>query len=156
MPPIQVASTYVQPGAGEWGEFDYTRTANPTRKNLERTLASLESGVGALAFSSGMAATHCVTMLLNAGEHIVAGKDIYGGTYRLLFKICNRAGIEVSLVDSTDLKAVEAAFRPKTKLVWIESPGNPLMSITDIGGCSEIARRRACSWALTTLLPARC
>src|SRR3990170_1882219 len=80
VPPIHVASTFVQPGAGEWGEFDYSRSGNPTRKHLETTLASLESGCRALAFSSGMAATHCVTMLLQTGDHILAGADIYGGT----------------------------------------------------------------------------
>jgi cystathionine gamma-lyase len=141
VPPIHVASTYVQPGAGKWGEFDYSRSGNPTRKNLERTLASLESGCGALAFSSGMAATHCVTMLLESGDHILAGSDIYGGTYRLLHKIVDRSGIRVSLAPSSDLGDFEAAIRPETKLLWIESPGNPLMSITDIAGCAEIARR---------------
>lgn len=141
VPPIHLASTFAQPGAGEWGEYDYSRTANPTRKALERTLASLESGTGALAFASGMAATHCVTMLLSSRDHIVAGGDIYGGTYRLLHKICNRAGIEVSLVDTTNVKALEAAIRPETKLLWIETPGNPLMSITDIAACAEVARR---------------
>jgi cystathionine gamma-lyase len=142
VPPIHVSSTYVQPGAGVWAEFDYARTANPTRKHFEQTLASLESGTGALAFSSGMAAIHCVTMLLSAGDHIVAGRDIYGGTYRLLHQICDRAGITVSLADVTDLAAVESAIWPETKLLWIESPGNPLMSITDIAGCAEIARRK--------------
>jgi len=141
VPPIHVASTYVQPGAGEWGEYDYSRSGNPTRKNLERTLASLEGGCGALAFSSGMAATHCVTMLLQSGDHILAGSDIYGGTYRLLHKIVNRAGIEVSLAPSHDLQRFEAAIRPNTRLLWIETPGNPLMSITDIAACAEIARR---------------
>jgi cystathionine beta-lyase/cystathionine gamma-synthase len=141
VPPIHVASTFVQPGAGTWGEFDYTRSGNPTRKNLERTLASLEAGCGALAFSSGMAAIHCVTMLLSSGEHIVAGSDIYGGTYRLLHKIVDRAGLRVSLVPSTDLERLEAAIRPETRLLWIESPGNPLMSITDIAACAQIARR---------------
>ena len=121
--PIHLAATYVQPGAGEWGEFDYSRSGNPTRKALETTLASLESGVGALAFSSGMAATHCVTMLFSSGDHILAGTDIYGGTYRLLHKIVNRSGIQVSLAPSTDLAALEAAIRPETKLLWIESPG---------------------------------
>jgi cystathionine beta-lyase/cystathionine gamma-synthase len=142
VPPIHVASTFAQPGAGEWGEFDYSRTANPTRKRFEQTLASLEGGAGALAFASGMAATHCVTMLLSAGDHILAGKDIYGGTYRLLHKICDRSGIEVSLVDTTDLGAVESAIRPTTKLLWIESPGNPLLSITDIAACAKIARAK--------------
>lgn len=142
VPPIHVASTFVQPGAGEWGEFDYSRSGNPTRKNLETTLASLEAGCGALAFASGMAATHCVTMLLQAGDHILAGADIYGGTYRLLHKIVNRSGVTVSLVDTTDLQKVEAAITPATKLLWIESPGNPQMSITDIAGCAAIAKRR--------------
>ena len=140
--PIHLAATYVQPGAGEWGPFDYSRSGNPTRKALEKSLASLDSGVGALAFSSGMAATHCATMLLEAGDHILAGGDIYGGTYRLLHKILNRSNIEVSLVPTTDLAAVEAAILPITKLLWIESPGNPLMSITDIAACAEIAKRR--------------
>jgi len=141
VPPIHVASTFVQPGAGEWGQFDYSRSGNPTRKNLEQTLASLEGGCGALAFSSGMAATHCVTMLLGSGDHILAGSDIYGGTYRLLHKIVDRAGIAVSLAPSTDLDQLEAVIRPETKLLWIESPGNPLMSITDIAACAELARR---------------
>jgi cystathionine gamma-lyase len=138
VPPIHVASTFVQPGAGEWGQFDYSRSGNPTRKGFETTLASLEGGYGALAFASGMAATHCVTMLLNAGEHVVAGADIYGGTYRLLHKICNRSSVTVSLVDTTDLAALKAAIRPETKLVWLESPGNPLMSISDLAACAKI------------------
>lgn len=141
-PPIHFASTFVQPGAGVWGEFDYSRSGNPTRRNLERTLASLEGGVGALAFSSGMAATTCVTMLLEAGDHIVAGSDIYGGTYRLLHKIVNRAGVQTTLAPSADLAQFEAAITPRTKLLWIESPGNPLLSITDIRAVAEIARRR--------------
>jgi cystathionine gamma-lyase len=141
VPPIHVASTYVQPGAGDWGEFDYSRSGNPTRKNLETTIASLESGCGALAFSSGMAATHCASMLLETGDHLLAGADIYGGTYRLLHKVANRAGIEVSLVPSHDLEKLEAAIRPQTKMLWIESPGNPLMSITDIKACAAIAKR---------------
>jgi cystathionine beta-lyase/cystathionine gamma-synthase len=139
--PIHLAATYVQPGAGDWGQFDYSRSGNPTRKAFETTLASLESGSGALAFSSGMAAIHCVTMLLRHGDHILAGTDIYGGTYRLLNKIVDRSGIEVTLAPSTDLEAFERAVRPRTKLVWIETPGNPLMSITDIAACAELARR---------------
>ena len=142
VPPIHLASTFVQPGAGQWGEFDYARSGNPTRKNVERTLASLEGGCDALCFSTGMAATHCVTMLLSAGDHIVAGADIYGGTYRLLHKIVNRAGISVTLAPSTDLAHLEAAIQPQTKLLWVESPGNPLMSITDIAACAQLARRR--------------
>ncbi len=126
---------------GEWGEFDYSRSGNPTRQHLETTLASLESGCRALAFSSGMAATHCVTMLLQTGDHILAGADIYGGTYRLLHKIVNRAGLRISLADSTDLAAFAAHMTPQTKLVWIETPGNPRMTITDIAACAELAHQ---------------
>ncbi len=143
--PIHLAATYVQPGAGQWGEFDYSRSGNPTRKALETTLASLESGYGALAYASGMAAIHGVMMLLSAGDHVLAGTDVYGGTYRLLHKVVNRAGINVSLAAATDLDAFEAAIRPETRLVWIESPGNPLLSITDIAACAEIAHRHGAS-----------
>lgn len=141
IPPIHLATTFVQHHAGEWREFDYSRSGNPTRKNLERTLASLEGGCGALAFSTGMAATHCATMLLDSGDHIVAGADIYGGSYRLFHKVCNHAGVAITLVDSTDLDAVEAAIQPSSKLLWLETPGNPLMSITDLAACAEIGRR---------------
>jgi cystathionine gamma-lyase len=139
VPPIHLASTFVQPGAGVWGAFDYSRSGNPTRKAFETTLASLESGVGALAFASGMAATHCATMLLESGDHVVAGADIYGGTYRLLHKVLNRVGVGVTLAPMTDLAAVKSSFTAKTKLVWIESPGNPLMSIADISAVAQLA-----------------
>ena len=141
MPPIHLASTFVQPAAGQWGEFDYSRSGNPTRKALETTLAALESGTGALAFSSGMAAIHCVTALLKPGDHIVAGADIYGGTYRLLHKIVEPAGIGTTLVDATSSAAIEAAIRPQTKLLWIESPGNLLLTISDIAACAKVARK---------------
>src|ERR1043165_4326293 len=98
VPALYLASTFVQPGAGEWGEFDYSRSGNPTRRALETTLASLESGAHALAFSSGMAAIHAAIMILETGDHVVAGRDIYGGTYRLLHKILDRSGITVSLI----------------------------------------------------------
>ncbi|MEM8944236.1 MAG: PLP-dependent aspartate aminotransferase family protein [Planctomycetota bacterium] len=139
VPPLHFASTFVQPGAGDWGEYDYSRSGNPTRKAFETTLASLEGGCGALAFSSGMAATHCVVSMLSAGDQVVAGSDIYGGTYRLLHKVTNRAGIGVELCDTTDPANLAAAMTPTTKLVWIESPGNPRMTITDIAACAEIA-----------------
>ncbi len=141
VPPLHLSSTFVQPCAGEWGEYDYSRSGNPTRKAFETTLASLEGGVGALAFATGMAATHCVIASLSNGDHVVAGADIYGGTYRLLHKIANRAGIKVTLADTTDAANLEAAITSATKLVWVESPGNPLMSITDIAACAEIAHR---------------
>lgn len=141
VPPLHLSSTFVQPGAGEWGEFDYSRSGNPTRKALETTLASLEGGCGALAFSSGMAATHCVIASLKSGDRVVASADIYGGTYRLLHKVTNRAGIRVTLVDATSADNLAAAMTVATKLVWLESPGNPRMTITDIAACAEIAHR---------------
>ncbi|MEW4561649.1 PLP-dependent aspartate aminotransferase family protein [Bremerella sp. JC770] len=141
VPPIHIASTFVQPGAGEWGEFDYSRSGNPTRKNLETTLAELEGGCGALAFASGMAATHCATMLLEAGDHIVAGTDIYGGTYRLLHKITQKNNIGITLVDATNPDNLAAAIQPNTKMMWVESPGNPLMSITDLAACAQVAQK---------------
>ena len=137
--PIHLATTFIQPGAGVWGQFDYSRSGSPTRSAVERTLADLEGAAGALAFSSGMAATHCATMLLNSGDHVVAGCDIYGGTYRLLHKICNRSGIEVTLAYADDTDQIHAAMRPNTKMVWIESIGNPMMTIPDIPAIAEIA-----------------
>ncbi|QDS92769.1 Cystathionine beta-lyase [Roseimaritima multifibrata] len=142
VPPIHMASTFQQPGAGEWGEYDYSRSGNPTRAGLQRTLASLDSGCGALAYSSGMAAIHGVMMLLEQGQHVVAGCDLYGGAYRLLHKICSRSGIEVTLVDLTDLDAVRAAIRPETKLLWGETIGNPLLSIPDLKGLVAIAKEQ--------------
>lgn len=139
VPPIHFASTFRQPGAGQWGDFDYSRSGNPTRTNLENTLASLEGGCGALAFSSGMAAIHCVTMMLKAGDHVVAGSDLYGGAYRLLHKICARAGIDVTLVDIIDTSAVEAAITDKTKLVWAETIGNPRLTVPDLSALAKIA-----------------
>ncbi|HEY1066219.1 MAG TPA: PLP-dependent aspartate aminotransferase family protein [Pirellulales bacterium] len=142
VPPIHLASTFVQADPSVRQKYDYSRSGNPTRDNFETTLADLEGGCGALAFASGMAATHCVTMLLKAGDHIVAGTDLYGGSYRLFHTICVNAGITVTLAPANDPEALEAAFTPATKLLWIESPGNPLLSLTDIAQCAEIARHR--------------
>jgi cystathionine gamma-lyase len=142
VPPVHFTSTFVLPAAGAAAEFDYSRSGNPTRKAFETTLASLEGGIGALAFASGMAATTCATMILSVGDHLVAGSDIYGGTYRLLHRVVNRLGIGVTLASSADLAAFEKAITPQTKLAWVESPGNPLMSITDIRAVAEICRRR--------------
>jgi cystathionine gamma-lyase len=139
VPPIHMATTFVQPAAGANIEFDYSRSGNPTRKAFETTLAALEEGTCALAFASGMAATHCVMMLLEPGDHVVAGADLYGGTYRLLHKVLDRSGVHVSTVATTDLAALGRAFTPATKLLWVESPGNPLMSISDITACAKIA-----------------
>ncbi len=140
--PIHVASTFVQAQAGEPQEFDYSRSGNPTRKAFEQTLAALEGGTHALAFASGMAATTGAMMILGAGDHIVAGHDIYGGTYRLLHKVLDRFGISATCVRTHgDLDALENAITPQTKMLWIESPGNPLMTITDLAACAEVAKR---------------
>ena len=142
VPPIHVASTYVLPEAGEPSEFDYARTGNPSRQRLEQLVASLEGGVGGLAYSSGMAATHGAMMLLKQGDHVIAGADIYGGTYRLLHKVLNQAGIEVSLVDTRQIHRLDQAARDNTRMLWLESPGNPLMSITDLEQCCRWAKSR--------------
>jgi cystathionine gamma-lyase len=142
VPPIYVASTFVMEEAGKPQEYDYSRSGNPTRGNFETTIAALEGGVRGLAFSSGMAASHCATMLLETGQHIVAGTDIYGGTYRLLHKICSRSGITVSLVDTTDLANLDRVVRPETKMLWLESPGNPLMSLTNLRLAAQWAKQR--------------
>lgn len=141
VPPIHPATTFVQPGAGEWGSFDYSRSGNPTRTAVETTLASLEGGQGALAFASGMAATHCATMLLNSGDHLIAGMDIYGGTYRLLHKICSRSGIDVTLVNLQETQQLREAIRPSTKMVWLESIGNPRLTVPDLPAIVAIARQ---------------
>ena len=132
VPPIHPATTYVQQKAGEWGTFDYSRSGNPTRSAVQETLASLEGGCGSLAFSSGMAATHCATMLLSSGDQIIAGRDIYGGTYRLLHKICNRSGIHVKLVDLNSPQALADAWEPRTRMIWLEGIGNPRLTVPDL------------------------
>ncbi len=137
--PIHTATTYIQPGAGDWGKFDYSRSGNPTRSAVEQTLASLEGGAGALAFSSGMAATHAATMLLGAGDHILAGMDIYGGSYRLLHNICKTAGIEVTLVDLDQPDAIAKNLRPNSKMLWLEGIGNPLMTVPDLPKLTQTA-----------------
>ena len=140
--PVHLASTFVMPQAGQPLEFDYSRSGNPTRAALEQTIANLEGGCGGLALASGMAATHAAMLLLESGDHVLAGTDIYGGTYRLLHSILNRGGVTTTLANSSDLKEFEAAIQPNTKMIWIESPGNPLMSITDIAAVAAIANSR--------------
>jgi cystathionine gamma-lyase len=142
MPPIYTSTTYRQPAFGEPGDYVYSRTSNPTRDALERCAADLESGVRGLAFSSGMAATATVLELLEAGDHVVAPADIYGGTLRLLGKERPRtSGLQVSFVDFCDPAEVEKAVRPETRLFWLETPTNPLLRIMDLEATVAIARR---------------
>jgi cystathionine gamma-synthase len=133
IPPIHQTSTYVQPAPGEFVEdYDYARSANPTRAALERAIGELEGGHGS-AFSSGMAATHALlTAHLSAGDHVVLPRDLYGGTFRLVDKVLKRFGVEHDLVDQTDLDALERAMRPETRMVWVETPTNPLLNVVDI------------------------
>ena len=140
IPAIHQTSTYAQPAPGEFVEdYDYSRSANPTRSALERALGELEGG-HASAFSSGMAASHAlITVIAQAGSHVVLPADLYGGTYRLVDKVLARWGLEYTLVDQTDLDALAAAVRDDTRLIWVETPTNPLLNVIDIEGV--IARR---------------
>jgi cystathionine beta-lyase/cystathionine gamma-synthase len=136
--PIYQTSTYTQTGVGQHKGFDYSRTINPTRLALERQLASLEGARFGSAFASGMAATSAVLGLLSAGDHAVVSEDLYGGTYRLFTHVLERCGLEFTYVDMRDLDAVRAAVRPATKLFWVETPTNPLLSIVDIAAIAAL------------------
>ncbi|MBS1496227.1 MAG: cystathionine gamma-synthase [Bacteroidetes bacterium] len=140
MTPIYQTSTYVQQAPGVNKGYEYARSQNPTRKALEDALAEIENGKFGLAFSSGVAATDAVIKLLNPGDEVIAANDMYGGTYRLFTKIFARFGIKFIYVDTTNPKNVQAAVTPNTKLIWIETPTNPLMNITDIHAVAKISR----------------
>ena len=133
IPPIHQTSTYVQPAPGEFVEdYDYARSANPTRAALERALGELEGGLGS-CFASGMAATHgLLTAHCSAGDHVILPLDLYGGTYRLVDKVLKRCGVTYDMVDQTDLPALERAVRDDTALIWVETPTNPLLNVVDI------------------------
>jgi cystathionine gamma-synthase len=143
IPPIHQTSTYVQRAPGEFVEdFDYSRSANPTRAALERALGELEGGEGA-AFSSGMAATHALlTAGLKAGDHLILPLDLYGGTYRLVDKVLSRFGLEFDLVDQTDIEALRSRLRAETCLIWVETPTNPLLNTIDIEAVVAAAEGR--------------
>lgn len=138
VPPLYQTATFHQPRATGFGEYDYTRSGNPTRTLLEKQLAVLENGSHAAAFASGMAAITAVTRLVEAGEEVIASDDLYGGTVRLLEQITPRHGIAVSYVDTADKSAVRAAFTSRTKLLLLETPTNPLLRISDIRALAEI------------------
>jgi cystathionine beta-lyase len=139
VPPIYQSATFRQPTATEFGEYDYSRSGNPTRTVLERQLAALEKGKYASAFASGMAALTAVTRLVQVGDEIIAGDDLYGGTVRLLEQILPRQGITVHYVDTTDLDSVRRALTSRTKLILVETPTNPLLRISDIRGLAQLA-----------------
>lgn len=141
MPPIYATSTYVQSSPGVHQGYEYSRTQNPTRQAFERCIADLESGSAGFAFSSGMAATATVLELLDSGSHIIAMDDLYGGTTRLFQRVRNRsAGLEFSFVDMTDGDAIRAAIKDNTRMLWVESPTNPLLKLADFSVVAEIAR----------------
>ncbi len=140
VPAIHQSTTYVQPAPNSsFEDYDYSRSANPTRSALERALGDLEGGLGS-AFSSGMAAEHAlITAVCSAGDHAVIPDDLYGGTYRLVDKVLSRWGLSYTMVDQTDLDAVAAAVRPETRLVWVETPTNPTLKVIDLRGVIERA-----------------
>lgn len=141
VPPIYQVSTYKQDGVGGLrGGYEYSRSGNPTRTALEENLAALEGGTRGLAFASGLAAEDCLLRtLLSPGDHVVIPNDAYGGTFRLFAKVVSRWGVEWSVADSSSPEAVRAAIRPETKIVWVETPSNPLLGITDIAAVAAVA-----------------
>jgi cystathionine gamma-lyase len=143
MPPIYATSTYVQSSPGVHQGYDYSRTRNPTRDALQAAVANLEGGTAGFAFASGMATTATVLELLDSGSHIIAMHDLYGGSYRLFENVRKRsAGHDVSFVDLTNPAALEAAIRPNTRLVWVETPTNPLLKIVDLSAVAAVARKQ--------------
>ncbi|EKK4080724.1 PLP-dependent transferase [Cronobacter dublinensis] len=142
MPPIYATSTYAQPAPGEHTGYEYSRSGNPTRHALERAIAELEAGSQGFAFASGLAAISTVLELLDKESHIVAVDDVYGGTYRLLENVRKRtAGLSVSWVKPDDLAALEVAIRPETRMIWVETPTNPLLKLADLEAIAGLARR---------------
>jgi cystathionine beta-lyase/cystathionine gamma-synthase len=140
--PVYQTSTYAQESLGHHKGYEYARTHNLTRFSLERNLAALEGGTHGFSFGSGLAATTCLMQTLSAGDHVVAGDNLYGGTYRLFTRVLQRLGLEFTFVRATDPDAVAAAFRPATKMLFVETPTNPMMQLTDIAAVSARARAK--------------
>jgi cystathionine gamma-synthase len=138
--PIYQAATFEHPRLGESTGYDYSRTANPTRTALEEAIAGLEKGTEGFAFASGMAGVAAVLSLFKSGDHLLASEDLYGGTYRILSDVLEPSGIQVSYVNTSDLQAIKEAVRPNTKALFIETPTNPLMQITDIAAAADMAK----------------
>ncbi|HEX5581064.1 MAG TPA: cystathionine gamma-synthase [Gemmatimonadaceae bacterium] len=141
MTPIYLTSTYVQDALGEHKGYEYARGKNPTREALERNVAALEGGRHGIAFSSGMGCLDSIMKLLNAGDHVVCGENVYGGSFRLFDKVLTRFGLRFTYVDTRDPGAVEAAMTPETRMLMVETPTNPLMRLADLAACAGIARR---------------
>jgi cystathionine beta-lyase/cystathionine gamma-synthase len=143
MTPIYQTSTYAQDKVGEHKGYEYSRTGNPTRAALEACLAALESGSHGLAFASGMAATDLTLRLLEPGDHVVVGNDVYGGTFRLFDREFRRYGLAFTYIDASDLAQVQSNLRPETRMVWVETPSNPLLNITDLAGIAGLLQGRS-------------
>uniref|UniRef100_A0A1L8EC44 cystathionine gamma-lyase n=1 Tax=Haematobia irritans TaxID=7368 RepID=A0A1L8EC44_HAEIR len=141
IPPIAMSTTYKQEGPGQHRGFEYSRSGNPTRQVLEQCLASLDNAKYGLTFSSGLGATTAVLTMLSSGDHIVLGDDIYGGTNRLIRQVISKFGIEATFADPTNIDEFKAAIKPNTKLVWVETPTNPMMKVSDIKLLSEIVHK---------------
>lgn len=139
--PIYQVSTYKQEGVGVHKGYEYSRTGNPTRFALEELIKDLEEGRRGFAFGSGMAAITAVMMLFNSGDHVILTDDVYGGTYRIMTRVLNRLGIESTFVDTTDLNRVEEAIQPNTKAIYIETPTNPLLKVTDIAATAKLVKQ---------------
>jgi len=148
MVPVYLTSTYVQEGVGQHRGYDYARTGNPTRTALETCLAELEGGQFGLAFASGMAAIDTVLRLLSPGDHVLAGNDVYGGTYRLFERVLRPYGLDFSYVDTTDLDQVKYGLRPNTRMVWVESPSNPWLRVSDLSALGKVAHEHSTSCLL--------
>lgn len=142
--PIYLSSTFHQESIDEFGPYDYSRSGNPTRQALEDTIAKLEKGTRGFAFASGMAAISSAFMLLESGDHVLVSEDVYGGTYRFITEVLGKFGIDHSFVNMTDLDEVARAFRPNTKVIYIETPSNPVMNITDIEIAAKLAKANGC------------
>ncbi len=140
--PIFATSTYVQPRLGEHKGYEYARTKNPTRSVLEANLAALERGKHGHCFASGMSAIDVVFRMLQSGDHVVAGENMYGGSYRLFSQVLQKFGLQFSYVDTSNVDAVRGAMQPNTKIVFLETPTNPMMTLTDIAACAEVAHAR--------------
>lgn len=140
--PIYQVSTYKQEAVGKFKGYEYSRTGNPTRHALEVLISDLEGGTAGFAFASGMAATSSIMMLFSKGDHVILTDDVYGGTYRVMTKVLNRFGIEATFVDTSDVSNVEAAISENTKAVFLETPTNPLLKITDIQAIAKLAKEK--------------
>src|SRR3954468_13354780 len=139
MTPIYQTSTYVQEGLGRHKGYEYARTQNPTRATLERNLAAIEGGKAAFAYASGMAAITAITTMLRSGDHVVVSDNVYGGTFRLFEQVLTRYQLSFTYVDTGDLDATHRAFTPDTKMLFVETPSNPVMRITDLAGAADLA-----------------